>query len=619
MFRKRMVRIGVALLVFALALLLPIRTFEMELGMLLLAYLLAGGDVLWRALKNLIHGRVLDEHFLMSLATIGAFFIGEYAEGAAVMLFYQVGELFQSYAVLQSRKSIAKLMEIRPDYANLLEGEEVRKTDPEEVGLGQRILIRPGERVPLDGVVLEGESTLDTSALTGESLPRTAVVGDEILSGCINLSGLLVVEVTKDYEASTVQKILELVEEAASKKSKSERFITTFARYYTPAVVGVALVLATLPPLLIPGASFKEWLSRALIFLVVSCPCALVISIPLSFFGGIGGASRRGILVKGGNYLEALAKTTHVVFDKTGTLTKGSFALVGIDAVQGSQESLLRWAAYGEGHSNHPLAKAVLKAYGRPLSQERLGPVQEKAGHGIEALVDGQEVLVGSPGWLQEQGVEVAERDANGTIIHVALEKEYLGSMTFADEVKEDAQKAVADLRRMGVKDMSMLTGDREQAASEVAKELGLDRAYARLLPGDKVQRVEELLREKSNGSSLVYVGDGINDAPVLARADVGIAMGGLGSDAAIEAADVVIMNDAPGKIVEAIYIARKTLRIARQNITIALGVKGLVLVLGALGMANLWAAVFADVGVAVIAILNAFRVLFMKEEIQLS
>ena len=574
----------------------------------LIPYLIIGWDVLWRAVRNIAHGQVFDENFLMALATVGALAIGEYPEAVFVMLFYQVGELFQSYAVDQSRKSITALMDIRPDYANM-EGPDgqLEQVDPEDVAVGDTIVIKAGERIPLDGVVLEGSSTVDTAALTGESLPRQVESGDDVISGCVNLSGLLKVQVTKAFEESTVAKILDLVENSASKKAKAENFITKFARYYTPIVVLAAVALAFLPPLF-TSIQWVDSIQRALNFLVVSCPCALVISVPLSFFGGIGGASKDGILVKGGNYLEVLARTEIVVFDKTGTLTRGVFNVTAIHPDHCDQGQLLELAALAECWSDHPISRSLKEAYGREIDSSRVSNVEEVAGRGVRAVVDGHTVCAGNDKLMEDIGVSWHPCHRVGTTVHVASEGEYLGHIVISDEVKEDAARAVSDLKALGVARTVMLTGDAQAVGESVGKQLGLDEVHAQLLPADKVEWVEALLAKKTGKGCLAFVGDGINDAPVLSRADVGIAMGGLGSDAAIEAADVVLMDDKPSKIAVAIRIAQKTLVIVRQNIAFALGVKALVLVLGALGQANMWEAVFADVGVSVIAILNAMR-----------
>lgn len=615
--KRRIKRVGAGAAVYLAAVIfsrfapvIPAGSFGISaaLPVFLAAYIVIGGDVVRKAVKNIGHGQIFDENFLMTVATVGAFIVGEYAEAVAVMLFYQVGECFQSYAVNKSRKSIADLMDIRPDYANVIRDGETVEVGPEEVAIGEVILIKPGERIPLDGVVTKGASSLDTMALTGESLPRDVSEGENVISGCVNLSGVLEVEVSKNFGESTVAKILDLVENAGSKKSEAEHFITKFARYYTPVVVGLALLLALLPPL-VTGGGWADWIYRALSFLVISCPCALVISIPLSFFGGLGGASREGILIKGSNYLEALADAEMIVMDKTGTLTKGIFAVKKLMPAAGvSEKALLETAAYAESFSNHPISKSLMQAYGKEVDSARLENVEEEAGHGICAVLDGHPVLAGNSRLMGKYGIKAAETEEIGTIVHVAKENEYLGYIVIADEVKEDASAAVAGLKAAGMKRVAMLTGDQAKTAESIARELGIQEVYAELLPGDKVDRVEEMLAAKSGKGKLIFVGDGINDAPVLARADIGIAMGGLGSDAAIEAADVVIMTDEPSKIAKAMQISRKTLIIVKQNIMFAIGVKVLVLLLAAIGMASMWAAVFADVGVAVIAILNAMR-----------
>ena len=609
--KKALGRILAAGALLLLAVLLPVRGLWL-LPLFLVPYLIVGWDVLRKAALNIVHGQVFDENFLMCVATLGALVLGEYAEAVGVMLFYQVGELFQSYAVDRSRRSIAALMDIRPDSANLLREGEIVEVDPEEVAVGDTIVVRPGEKIPLDGVILEGSSALDTAALTGESAPRDVTAGDNVISGCVSLTGLLSIRVTKEYGESTVAKILDLVENAAAKKAKAENFITKFARWYTPAVVFAAVLLALLPPLFV--GHWAEWLHRALIFLVISCPCALVISIPLSFFGGIGGASARGILVKGGNYLELLSKTGTVVFDKTGTLTEGRFELTSLHPAPGVTETeLLEWAALAECHSNHPIAQSLRRAYGKEPDAARVTDVREIPGRGLWARVDGgaHPVLAGNAAFMEEQGFRPAERaDEIGTVIHVAAEGTYLGCAVIADAVKPTAQAAIAALKERGIRTV-MLTGDTRPVGEAVAGRLGLDEVQAELLPTDKIRCVEELLG--SADGVLAYVGDGVNDAPVLSRADVGIAMGGMGSDAAIEAADIVLMDDDPAKLTVAMDISRKCLRIVRENIVFALGVKGLFLLLGAFGLASMWEAVFADVGVAVIAILNATRMLGRK------
>ena len=608
--RRTLIRILITAVAFAAAWLLPLEGIA-QLLVYLAVYALIGWDVLWRAVRNIAHGQVFDENFLMAVATIGAFCLQDYREAVAVMLFYQVGELFQSYAVGRSRRSIASLMDIRPDYAHVEENGELVKRDPEEIAVGQSIVVLPGERIPLDGRVVEGHSSLDTSALTGESVPRDVEEGEDVISGCVNLTGRLRIQVSRVYGESTVARILDMVENSTAQKAKAENFITRFARIYTPAVVIAAVLLAVVPPLFLPGHPFGDWIFRALTFLVISCPCALVISVPLSFFGGIGGASRKGVLVKGSNYLEALSHAEIVVFDKTGTLTKGSFSVTKVEPAPGwTREQVVELAAYAESQSLHPIAQSIHKAVGAPLQLSRVEEVEEQAGYGVRACVDGRTVLAGNHRWMEQAGVSCEEDPSGGTLVYVAVDGRYAGRLLIEDELKEDAAQAIAGLKTVRVRQTVMLTGDSQAAAERVAQRVGIDRLYAGLLPGDKVEKVEALFTEKSSGGRVVFVGDGINDAPVLARADVGVAMGGLGSDAAIEAADVVIMTDEPGKLVTAIRIARKTMRIVRQNIVFALGVKAVVLVLGALGMANLWAAVFADVGVSVIAIGNAVRAL---------
>ena len=611
--KKRFWRIIIGAIFFIVALIINIDINWIRPVLFLVSYTIVGGDVVLRALRNIIRGKVFDENFLMSIATIGAFFVGDFPEGVAVMLFYQVGELFQSYAVNKSRKSIASLMDIRPDYANVKKGDELVKVDPDEVQIGDIIVIKAGEKVPLDGKVIEGSSMIDTSALTGESVPREVEAGNDILSGCININGVIAVEVTKEYGESTVSKILDLVENASSKKSNSEQFITRFARYYTPIVVIIAVIIAIIPPLLFEGATFSDWIYRALSFLVVSCPCALVISIPLSFFGGIGGASRKGILVKGSNYLEALAKTEIVVFDKTGTLTKGVFNVQEIYPIEISKEELLELTAYVESYSNHPISLSLKRAFGKDIDNGRISDVEEISGHGVIALVDGKKVMAGNIKLMKKMNIPYFDGELIGTVVHVAVDNQYAGYIIIADEVKADSAKAIKDLKAANIKQTVMLTGDAKNVASKVAASLGLDKVYAELLPGDKVDKLEELFSQKSAKGKLAFVGDGINDAPVLARADIGIAMGGLGSDAAIEAADIVIMTDEPSKIATAIKISQKTLKIAQQNMVFAISVKVLFLILSVFGITTMWEAVFADVGVTIIAVLNAFRVLKVK------
>lgn len=606
--KKMLVRIGAGAVLFALALLLPAEG-TLRLAAFIVPYAVVGWDVLWRAVRNITRGQVFDENFLMALATVGAFATGEYPEGVAVMLFYQVGEWFQSYAVGRSRQSIASLMDIRPDYANIERGGKLQRVDPDSVAVGDVIVVKAGEKIPLDGVVLEGASAVDTAALTGESLPRDVQPGDDVVSGCINKSGLLRVRVTKIFGESTVAKILDLVENSSSKKARAENFITRFARYYTPAVVIAAALLAVVPPLAL-GYAWNEWIHRALIFLVISCPCALVISVPLSFFGGIGGASKRGVLVKGSNYLEVLADAEIVVFDKTGTLTKGVFNVTAVHPDRVSEARLLELAALAESYSDHPISRSLREAYGKELETRRVSDVEELSGRGVRAEIDGHTVCAGNDKLMEEAGVPWHPCHRIGTTVHVSLDGEYVGHIVISDELKPDAAEAIAELKRRGVRKTVMLTGDAKAVGESVAKELGIDEVHAQLLPGDKVDRVEALLKEKSPRGKLAFVGDGINDAPVLSRADIGIAMGAFGSDAAIEAADIVLMDDKPSKIAVAMSIAKKTLRIVHQNIVFALGVKALVLLLGAAGMANMWEAVFADVGVSFIAILNASRAL---------
>ena len=607
--QKRMLfRALASAVLFAVALLLPTEGW-LRLFTFLIPYAVIAWDVLWRAVRNIAHGQVFDENFLMSLATVGALATGEYPEAVFVMLFYQVGELFQSYAVDQSRKSITSLMDIRPDYANIEVDGQLRQVDPEDVAVGDTIVIKAGERIPLDGVVLEGTSNVDTAALTGESLPREAQPGDDVISGCVNLSGLLRVRVTKAFEESTVAKILDLVENSSSKKAKAENFITKFARYYTPAVVLAAVALALLPPLF-TSIQWVDSIQRALNFLVVSCPCALVISVPLSFFGGIGGASKNGILVKGGNYLEVLAKTELVVFDKTGTLTRGVFNVTAIHPDHCGEAQLLELAALAERYSDHPISRSLKEAYGKELDASRVSNVEELSGRGVRATVDGRQICAGNDKLMEDIGVSWHPCHRVGTTVHVASDGVYLGHIVISDEVKPDAKEAITALKACGVRRTVMLTGDAKAVGESVAQELGLDEVHTQLLPADKVTRVEALLGEVSPKGALAFVGDGINNAPVLSRADIGIAMGGLGSDAAIEAADIVLMDDKPSKLADAIRIARRTLAIVRQNIVFALAVKFLVLALSAAGAANMWEAVFADVGVSVIAILNAMRAL---------
>ena len=611
--KKRTIRLAVGAVVYAIGMALTVFAklpTLAELAFLIVAYVILGWDVVWQAVKNITRGQVFDEHFLMSVSTIGAFAIGEYPEAVAVMLFYQVGEFFQSLAVKRSRKSISDLMDICPDSATVKRNGVLQVVSPESVAVGEIIVVKPGEKIPLDGIVVDGESMLDTKALTGESVPRSIRKGDEALSGCINQSGLLTLKVTKSFGESTVSKITDLVENASARKAPTENFITTFARYYTPVVVGMAAVLAIIPPLVL-GGGWSEWLRRGFVFLIVSCPCALVISIPLTFFGGIGAASKRGVLVKGSNYLEALNKVSVVVFDKTGTLTKGVFEVANIIPAAGYQkEQVLEYAAQAESYSNHPIAKSILATYGKPIDQKQFSSFEEISGHGISVMVQGKKVLAGNSKLMESEKIAYAACDAAGTKFYVAADGSYVGCILIADEVKPDSKCAIAELKKIGVEKTVMLTGDDERIGKSVADELGLDAYYAQLLPDQKVEKLEMLDKQKRQGSKLAFVGDGINDAPVLARADVGIAMGGLGSDAAIEAADVVLMTDEPSKLVEAIDVAKATKRIVMQNIVIALGIKSVFLVLGALGMAGMWEAVFGDVGVTIIAVLNAMRIL---------
>ena len=611
--KKRARKIIIAVILFAIALLIPFPYEWINNVVFIASYLIVGLEIVLKAIRNITRGKVFDENFLMAIATIGAFGIGEFPEAVAVMLFYQVGELFQSYAVDKSRKSISSLMDIRPDYANVKRNDEVSKVSPEEVKIGELIVVKPGEKIPLDGVVEEGKSMLDTSSLTGESMPQDVSVGDSVLSGCINKSGLLTIKVTKEFGESTVSKILDLVENASSKKSKSENFITKFAKYYTPAVVIIAVLLAIVPPIIIKDAVFTDWLYRALTFLVVSCPCALVISIPLGFFGGIGGASKKGILVKGSNYLEALAQTEIVVFDKTGTLTEGIFEVQKIEAVEIEKEELLELAAYTENHSNHPISLSVKNAYKNKIDMKKITETEEIAGLGVKAIIDGRQVLVGNDKLMEQAKINYEKSTDIGTILYVAIDNKFAGYIVIADKIKDDSKKTIEILKENGIKKTVMLTGDKKQVGENVANKLGLDEAYTELLPDGKVKKVEELLKQKSEKGKLVFVGDGINDAPVLALADIGIAMGGLGSDAAIEAADVVIMTDEPSKIGNAIQISKKTMRIVRENIIFSLVVKIAVLILTACGLSTMWEAVFADVGVSIIAILNSLRVLRNK------
>lgn len=617
--KKVFTRIIVAAVLMVVLSLLPIDGW-LKFVLFMIPYLVIGHDILLKAWKGILNRQVFDENFLMAVATIGAILLGDYKEGVAVMLFYQIGELFQSYAVGKSRRNISELMDIRPDYANIeKEDGTLEQVDPDEVGIGSVIVVQPGEKVPIDGVIEEGRTSLNTSALTGESLPREAGVGDEVISGCINMSGVLKIRTTKEFGESTVSKILDMVENASSKKSRSENFISKFAKYYTPAVCYGALALAILPPLvrlLFLGMTpeWGDWVMRALTFLVISCPCALVISIPLSFFAGIGGASNAGVLVKGSNYLETLSQTKYVVFDKTGTMTQGVFEVSGVHHSSMDTEKLLEYAALAECHSSHPISKSLKKAYGKPLDPSRVTDVEEISGNGVTAKVDGVRVAAGNSKLMEKLGVDCMECHSVGTVVHMAVNGKYAGHILISDQIKPHAKEAIAALKKCGVKKTIMLTGDRREAARQVAEELGIDEVHSELLPGDKVAQVEKLLDEKGEKEKLAFVGDGINDAPVLSRADIGIAMGALGSDAAIEAADIVLMDDDPIKISKAIRISRKCLRIVYENIYFAIGVKVICLILGALGIANMWAAIFADVGVMIIAVLNAIRALNVKK-----
>ena len=615
--KKMLVRIIISLILVVVFSQLPVEGY-LRFGLFMIPYLIIGYDILKKAFKGIRNKQVFDENFLMAVATIGAILLGDYTEGTAVMLFYQIGELFQSYAVGRSRRNISELMDIRPDYANVENNGELEQVDPDEVAIGTIIIVQPGEKVPIDGVITEGTSTLNTSALTGESLPRSAKVGDEVISGCINMTGLLKIRTTKEFGESTVSKILELVENSSSRKSKSENFISKFAKYYTPAVCYGALALALLPPivLLIMGkpAMWGDWIYRALTFLVISCPCALVISIPLSFFAGIGGASNQGVLVKGSNYLETLAQTKYVVFDKTGTMTQGVFEVSGIHHSQIPDEKLLEYAALAECSSSHPISKSLQKAYGKPVDRNRVTDIEEISGNGVIAKVDSVSVAAGNAKLMKKLGIAYQECHHVGTVVHMAVDGRYAGHILISDIIKPHAKEAIAELKKAGISRTVMLTGDSRRVADQVAAELGIDEVYSELLPADKVTKVEELLDKKTAKEKLAFVGDGINDAPVLSRADIGIAMGALGSDAAIEAADIVLMDDDPLKISKAIKIARKCIRIVYENIYFAIGIKVLCLILGAIGIANMWMAIFADVGVMIIAVLNAIRALFVKK-----
>ena len=611
--RKNGIKIILSLILFIIAIIIQFKNEYVNNIIFVISYIIVGFEILKKAVRNIFRGKVFDENFLMTVATLGAFGIGEFPEAVAVMLFYQIGELFQSYAVDKSRKSIASLMDIRPDYANLYKNDRIEKISPDEVKIGDIIIVKPGEKVPLDGYVIEGGTTLDTKALTGESLPKEIKEGEEVLSGCINLDRVIKINVTKEFGESTVSKILDLVENASSKKSKSENFITKFAKYYTPIVVVIALILAIFPPIFIKGATFSDWIYRALSFLVVSCPCALVISIPLSFFGGIGGASKIGVLVKGSNYLEALANTEITVFDKTGTLTKGVFELQKINAIDISEEELLKIVAYAENFSNHPISKSIKKAYNKPIEESQIKDYQEISGLGISVKIDEKNVLVGNEKLMQKEQIDFEESIDIGTILYVAIQGKYAGYILISDKIKDDSKYTIEQLKKNNIKQTIMLTGDRKDVGENVAKQIGIDKVYTELLPDGKVQKIEELLKNKSEKGKLAFIGDGINDAPVLALADIGIAMGGLGADSAIEAADIVIMTDEPSKIINAIKLSKKTMRIVKQNIVFAIFIKIAVLILTAFGLSTMWEAVFADVGVSIIAIINALRVLRVK------
>ncbi len=612
--KKSVIQISISLILFLISFLISFKNTWIPNILYMISYLIVGAEIVWKAMKNLIKGNVLDEHFLMAIATIGAFAIGEYPEAVAVMLFYQIGELFQDYAVDKSRKSIASLMNLRPDFANIKREDEILQVSPDEVKIGDKILVKPGEKIPLDGTIIEGSSTLDTSSLTGESLPREVQPGDNILSGCINQTGLLTVEVTKEFGESTVTKILDLVENASSKKSKSENFIHQFAKYYTPIVVIIAVLLATVPPLFLGWSTFVDWLYRALTFLVVSCPCALVISIPLGFFGGIGGASKAGILVKGSNYLEALSHTETIVFDKTGTLTEGTFEVEKIEAIGMSQDELLKLATHAESFSNHPIALSLKKAYQQEIDSTLIAKTEELSGLGVLANVEGKTILIGNEKLMLEKHIAYTKCNEIGTILYIAVDGKYAGSIVIADKIKSDAKQAIQNLKTKYRKKIVLLTGDRKAVGEKVAKTLDIDVVYTELLPQDKAEKLEEIMKEKTRKGKVAFVGDGMNDAPVLALSDIGIAMGGLGADSAIEASDMVIMTDEPSKIVDSLQIAKRTMRIVKQNIIFAISIKIAVLLLSAFGFSTMWEAVFADVGVSVLAVVNSLRALKLKK-----
>lgn len=611
--KKEIIKIVIALILFLVALIVPLQSQLINNGLFVISYLIVGLEIVLKAIRNIFKGKVFDENFLMAIATIGAFVIGEYPEAVAVMLFYQIGEAFQDYAVDKSRKSIISLMDIRPDFANIQRNGKIDKINPEEVNVGDIIVVKPGEKVPLDGIIVKGTSMIDTSALTGESVPKEIKEQDEILSGCINENGVLEVKVTKKFGESTASKILDLVENASSKKSKSENFISKFAKYYTPIVVVTAVLLAIIPPMIFNRAEWIEWIHRALTFLVVSCPCALVISIPLGFFGGIGGASKIGVLVKGSNYLEALYNTEIMVLDKTGTLTEGVFEVQQINPIDISKEDLIKYATYAESFSNHPIAISLKKAYGKEIVNKEVSETQELSGLGVRAVIDGESVLVGNEKLMKENCIDYIKSEEIGTILYIAVNNKFAGTIVISDKIKTDAKETIDKLKKDNIKKIVMLTGDKRKVGENVAKKLGIDEVYTELLPSDKVEKVEELMKNKSENGNLAFIGDGINDAPVLAISDIGIAMGGLGSDAAIEAADVVLMTDEPSRVVDAIKISKKTMTIVKQNIIFAISIKLIVLILSAIGISNMWQAVFADVGVSILAILNALRALYIR------
>ena len=611
--KKEIIKIVIALILFLVALIVPLQSQLINNGLFVISYLIVGLEIVLKAIRNIFKGKVFDENFLMAIATIGAFVIGEYPEAVAVMLFYQIGEAFQDYAVDKSRKSIISLMDIRPDFANIQRNGKIDKINPEEVNVGDIIVVKPGEKVPLDGIIVKGTSMIDTSALTGESVPKEIKEQDEILSGCINENGVLEVKVTKKFGESTASKILDLVENASSKKSKSENFISKFAKYYTPIVVVTAVLLAIIPPMIFNRAEWIEWIHRALTFLVVSCPCALVISIPLGFFGGIGGASKIGVLVKGSNYLEALSNTEIMVLDKTGTLTEGVFEVQQINPIDISKEDLIKYATYAESFSNHPIAISLKKAYGKEIVNKEVSETQELSGLGVRAVIDGESVLVGNEKLMKENCIDYIKSEEIGTILYIAVNNKFAGTIVISDKIKTDAKETIDKLKKDNIKKIVMLTGDKRKVGENVAKKLGIDEVYTELLPSDKVEKVEELMKNKSENGNVAFIGDGINDAPVLAISDIGIAMGGLGSDAAIEAADVVLMTDEPSRVVDAIKISKKTMTIVKQNIIFAISIKLIVLILSAIGISNMWQAVFADVGVSILAILNALRALYIR------